>query len=165
MVDDGFINQLSNYLNGVAAFKKKDKVILLPVKWISRSPSNIRFRITSSQFCDPYLIVLIGEIFGRRNEPPIIPDAVLPANLSHDIDIQRVMGGKLIWPRIGWEVFLLHGVVHCSDLSYVDPIIPLPLHACVNSNVLREVLLCSARSSCFLVNQTHGILRQTNMTH
>jgi hypothetical protein len=36
--------------------------------------------------------------------------------------------------------------MHCSDLSYVDPIIPPPLHACVKSNVLSEDLLYSARN-------------------
>jgi hypothetical protein len=39
---------------------------------------------------------------------------------------------------------LLHDVVHCLDLSYVDPIKPPPLNACMNSNVLSKDLLYSA---------------------
>jgi hypothetical protein len=38
----------ANYLNGVAAFIKKDKATLLPFGLIITSPSSIRFQITSS---------------------------------------------------------------------------------------------------------------------
>jgi hypothetical protein len=82
------------FLNGVAAFIKKNKAILLPVNSIIRSLSNVRFRITSSRFLDPYLILLQGVVIG---EVGIAVDAVMPSDvsLSRTADIDRMTSGML----------------------------------------------------------------------
>ena len=50
----------SLYLKGVASFLKKDKVVLIPVGSVLKSPSGCLFRVTSSQFIDAYLTVIRG---------------------------------------------------------------------------------------------------------
>lgn len=96
------------FLNGVAAFIKKNKAILLPVNSIIRSSSNVRFRITSSRFLDPYLILLKGVVI---REVGIADDAILPSNLSlsRTADIDRMTSGMLAW--------LLNGVFAMRNRS------------------------------------------------
>ena len=133
------------FLNGVAAFLKKDKTILLPIKSIIRSPSNVRFRITSRQFLDPYLILVKGVVVGEGDLTE--DDAILPSDvtLSRQADINRVTGGMLAWPVVGWDVLFLHGLPRCSELSYVDPVIPPPLHACIGTDVSIDDILFTER--------------------
>ncbi len=52
---------LSNYSNGVAAFIKNDKAILLPVRLIIRPPLGVQFCSTSRQFLDAYGIIICGD--------------------------------------------------------------------------------------------------------
>ena len=100
------------------------------MKSIIRSPSNVRFRITSSRYLDAYLILLKGVVLG---ESEVRDDAVLPSDvgLSRQADINRVTCGML--PSVGWNVEFVHGLLRCSELFYVDTVIPPPLHACIGT--------------------------------
>jgi hypothetical protein len=132
------------FLKGVAAFFKKDKAVLLPIGSIIRSPSNVRFRITSSRFLDPYLILIKGSVMDDHS---IQDNAVLPSDVSltRQSDIDRVTRGMLCWPCIGWDVLFLRGVQPSPELQYIDPIIPPPMHACVGDDVPIEAILFSKR--------------------
>jgi hypothetical protein len=51
------------------------------------------------------------------------------------MDIELVTTGTLLWPSIGWDVPFLFGVPQTAVLSYVDPIIPLPMNACISNSI------------------------------
>jgi hypothetical protein len=60
---------------------------------------------------------------------------------KESMDIELVTTGTLLWPSIGWDVPFLFGVPQTAVLLYVDPIIPLPMNACIsNSMSLDDVL-------------------------
>ena len=61
-----------------------------------------------------------------------------------NLEIEHVTGGTLVWPKIGWDVLSLFGVMPVAEeLSYVDTIIPPPLHACISSDTSVDNLLFS----------------------
>jgi hypothetical protein len=145
----------SKFMRGVATFIKRDKAILLPVGSIMVSPSGVKFKITSSTYLDAYSIVIRGSILesddratiGHPTEFAGGNNGSLDAPCPRNADEHRITSGNLIWPAIGWDILLLKGVAPCaSPLSYIDPVVPPPLNACVLSSVSSDDLLLRQRT-------------------
>jgi hypothetical protein len=127
----------SNYLKGVAAFVKKDKAILLPIGSVLKSPlGTILFCIVSCNYIDAYSTIIRGELVNEYN--------AIDDGHSVSMEVTRVTTGLLLWPTIGWKVHSLYSVPPIAELSYVDPIVPLPMNACVHCDSTDDDLLFSA---------------------
>ncbi len=57
------------------------------------------------------------------------------------MDIELVSTRTLLWLSIGWDCPILFGVPRTANLSYVDPIIPLPLNALISNTTSLDDLL------------------------
>jgi hypothetical protein len=147
---------LSTFLKGVAAFAKKDKAVLLPVGSVLTAPSGMLFCVISSNYLDAYSIVIHGEMVNpgdvNGEQDGVIAadeDAVVASEQQGDEDgvvareQQLVLAGALVWPVIGWNVHLLFGIELPANLSYVDPIIPPQMNACVHRDLSDNNLLFS----------------------
>jgi hypothetical protein len=60
-------------------------------------------------------------------------------------EVTLVTTGSLVWPTIGWDVHSLYSISPIADTSYVDPIVPPPINACVHCDSTEDDLLFSAR--------------------
>jgi hypothetical protein len=65
--------------------------------------------------------------------------------MAREMEIQRVLTGSLVWPTIGWDVISSFQVIPAAELSYLDPIIPPPMNACVHCDVSLDNLLFTKR--------------------
>jgi hypothetical protein len=50
-----------------------------------------------------------------------------------------------VWPTIGWDIISLYSIPLVANLSYVNPIVPPPMNACVHCNSTEDDLLFSAQ--------------------
>ncbi len=134
---------------------KKDKAVLLPVGSILKSPLGLLFLVLETNFINAYSTLVHGELIHQPDETeddqtepmviePICGDKSSP-NSQLSVDAVVVTTGALPWPAIGWDIQHLPGEMEPLTLSYLDPIIPPPVNACVHSSQSEDDLIFMLR--------------------
>jgi hypothetical protein len=144
----------SNYLKGVASFIKKDKVIMIPIGSVLRSPLGVLYKTRSFRFLDAYLTVIGGELMTNIYPLPLVNDKFATEEINNHDKAQRIVEqeivhvttGMLLMPSVGWDVTRLAGLALTPHMSYIDfPITP-PIHACVEKGISMDTLLFCKQS-------------------